>query len=176
MEHDVEHSHTEELSPEEAADRAAQKLEARLNALIRDPLLTHLRDMPQPWAKLKEAQQNKIIGAVEETARMVIREACHIIAQRGFDCLGVRLKDLAIKDGQIKGKYEATMNSDNVQLLADHENMVATIVLVDVAAFMQGEWAKADPDEPEIPLEGGGSAEEAAETAEDQRRAAGGRS
>ena len=160
---------TQEVSLEEAAEIAQERMEARLNALIRDPLLTHIRSLPTIWAKMKEKDQQSTITAIEETARMVIREACHIIAKRGFDSMGIRLKDFTVKDGHITGKFDASMGSDHVQLLADHASQAATIVFIDPAAFMNGEWAKADPDEPGLPLEG----EE--EDDDDQRRAAGGR-
>lgn len=159
---------TEPSEASKAAQAAAlDDLASKLNATVRDALLTHVRAMETPWSKLSESKQRDTISAIEKTARDVIRQTVEVVSQRGFDHIGIRLKDLQIKDGGIKGKYEASMTGDNVQLLADHENMAATIVLVDAAGFMHGEWAEADPDQPEIPL---GEAENDDEQEDDQRR------
>ncbi|KQT54589.1 hypothetical protein ASG43_03115 [Aureimonas sp. Leaf454] len=150
-------------------DEAEDKLAAELNAVVRDTLLTHIRSMQAPWAKLRQSEQQDTIAAIEQTARDVVRQSCETIARRGFDGLRIQLKDLNVKDGRIKGKFEAAMTGENVTLLAEHENSSAYVVLADPADFMQGAWAKADPDQPEIPLE---SPEDEGEEAEDDQRRA----
>lgn len=152
-----------------AAEAAAlDDLSSQLNATVRDALLIHLRAMRAVWPKLAESEQQDIISAVEKTARDVIRQTVEVVSQRGFDHIGIRLKDLQIKDGGIKGKFEASMVGDNVQLLAEHENMAATIVLTDAGSFMLGAWAEAEPDQPEMEL---GPDEDQDEQEDDQRRA-----
>lgn len=176
----MEHPETEqpdELVPEDLAERAIRE-GSDLNALVRDALLLHVRSLKAPWEKLSQSHQQDVINAIENTAREVIRRTCSTIAKRGFDSLGIQLKDLSIKDGRIKGKFEATMTGENVTLLAEHEDCSAIVVLAEPAAFMMGAWASADPDQPEIP--GVAEPETAASEAEadeeeqpddDQRRA-----
>lgn len=133
-------------------DDAAEKQAAELNAAVRDALLTHLRSQKAPWEKLKQSDQQDAINAIEQTAREVIRHAVDVVSSRGFDSMSIVLKDLNIKDGRIKGKFEAQMTGDNVTLLAEHENQRAMIVLAEAVDFMQGDPANADPDEPEMQM------------------------
>lgn len=132
----------------EAARRFAEET---LSGDLRDALLTHLRQLPKVWAKLSEREQSDIIYSVERLAEDYIRQAVAIIARRGFDVVPVVVKDIAIKGGELKGKFTAHAREDTILPLADHQEKGAVMVLTDVSDFI-GERApaKADPDQRSI--------------------------
>ena len=142
-------------------------IELSLNTLsgdVRDALLTHLRELPEVWAKLPEVKQQEKIDAVENMASDLVRRAVALVAASGFDTLPVKLLDFGVKGGTIKGKFESRALADHVLKLADHENVGAVLVLADVSDYLgQRAPAKPDPDEPTMFAEEPNAVEEEGE-------------
>lgn len=137
-----------------ALDAAAALAEETLTGDLRDVLLTHVRSMEDPWSKLSEQKQQDKIYAIERAAEDVVRRAVAIIAKRGFDTLPISVADFTVKGGEIKGKFGALVSEQNVVSLSDHQGKAALIVLTDAADFFgERAEAKADPDEPGLPIE-----------------------
>lgn len=134
-------------------DDAIKFAEETLSGDLRNTLLTHVRAMETPWSKLSESAQRDKIYAIERVAEDCVRQAVAIIARRGFDIIPVKIADFQVKGGTVKGKFEAIVTEANVVALSDHQAQSAIIVLTDAADFIgEKEEAKADPDEPGLPL------------------------
>lgn len=160
-------SETVDEATGEIVDDATDVALETLAGDIRDTLLTHVRSMQDPWSKLSEQKQQERIFAIESAARSLVRRAAFIIAGNGFDSIQVTLKDFAVKDGVIKGKFETVARQDTLVAVAGHANLPALIVLADAEDYMgQRAPARPDPDQPDIPLENpeGGQAGAADET------------
>lgn len=140
---------------DEKQEKAESFAAETLSGDVRDVVLTHIKALKKPWAKMSEADQVGTIDAIERMAEDIVRRAVSIIARRGFDCIPIKIADFTVKGGAIKGKFEAIVTESNVVSLADHQAHSAVMVLTDMSDFMgeKGE-AKADPDEPNLPLDG----------------------
>ena len=119
---------------------------------IRDFLLGHLRDMQKPWAQMSEREQNDKIYAATNAARSMIGGAVNLIAAHGFDKVHVLVGKFTVKDGSIKAEFTTTATDES--LISIRHAGSAVLVLADPAVF-EGERAaaKADPDEPELPVD-----------------------
>lgn len=131
---------------------------ATLTGDIRDMVLTHIRSMGDPWAKMGEAAQGEKIDAVERMAEDVVRRCTQLIARNGFDHVPIIISDFVVKGGEIKGKFEAMRTEAGMVALGDHQGRAALIILADHTAYF-GERAPAevDPDQPLMPLDGDGA-------------------
>jgi ElaB/YqjD/DUF883 family membrane-anchored ribosome-binding protein len=124
-----------------------------LSGDIRDTLLTHIRSMGNPWAKMSEQEQQDKIDACTQSARSLVRQASHIIGAKGFDSIGITIGKFASKDGVITAQFETVQTHDSLIKISDMQNRRSLLVLVDPDDY-DGERAPAEPDkdQPEMPL------------------------
>lgn len=151
-----------------------------LSGDVRDQFLDIIRGLDEPWTKLSEHQQKRIIQNVEKTSRDVVRGSVDIVAQTGFVHMLVTTGEWTVKDG-IKLKVNASGSVEDITKLAEHGGGSAILVFADAAAYFgQRAEAKADKDQPDLPMhdadgviqEGEGETEVAAETKPRRRRGA----
>ncbi|GJD72582.1 hypothetical protein [Methylobacterium goesingense] len=123
-----------------------------LSGDIRDQYLDILRGMDEPWTKLSEHQQKRIIGNVEKLSRDVVRGSVDIVAHTGFVHMLVTTGEWTVKDG-IKLKVAASGSVEDITKLAEHGGGSAILVFADAASYFgQRAEAKADKDQPDLPI------------------------
>lgn len=123
-----------------------------LSGDIRDQYLDILRGMDEPWTKLSEHQQKRIIGNVEKLSRDVVRGSVDIVAHTGFVHMLVTTGEWTVKDG-IKLKVAASGSVEDITKLAEHGGGSAILVFADAAEYFgQRAEAKADKDQPDLPI------------------------
>lgn len=140
-----------ETPMDDQTDEVAVQAE-KLMGEVRDALLTHIRDMKNPWPKLSENEQRQKVEAITRTARHCVTRSIGIAAKRGFDAIAVSVSDFTVKDGGIKLKATAHGSVENIALLASHPG-AAALVLVDAETFMGAEDVAVDLDAPELPID-----------------------
>lgn len=125
-----------------------------LSGDVRDALLTNLRSLEKPWAKLPEARQREIANALEQTAKHLIRNVVDVVSRRGFDAVPAVMGKFGVDGRSIKGTFEALAAEKALVALADHQGAMVQIVLADAQDFY-GERtpAKVDPDQPGLPID-----------------------
>lgn len=123
-----------------------------LSGDIRDQYLDILRGMDEPWTKLSEHQQKRIIGNIEKLSRDVVRGSVDIVAHTGFEYMLVTTGEWTVKDG-IKLKVNASGSVEDITKLAEHGGGSAVLVFADAGEYFgQRAEAKADKDQPDLPI------------------------
>jgi hypothetical protein len=124
-----------------------------LSGDIRDQFLDVLRGLDEPWTKLSEHQQKRAISNIEKLSRDVVRGSVDIVAQTGFVHMLVTTGEWTVKDG-IKLKVNASGSVEDITKLAEHGGGSAILVFADAAAYFgQRAEAKADKDQPDLPID-----------------------
>jgi hypothetical protein len=135
-----------EKSPEELASET-------LFGDVRDSLLTHVRSMETPWSKMSEQQQSDKIYAISKAAETVVRRAVAIIASNGQEPMFARIAKFTVKD-EIKAELVASSSVGNIEKIAENIGQPAIVIFASPEAYMgERSPAKADKDEPELPIE-----------------------
>jgi hypothetical protein len=117
---------------------------------VRDVLLTHYRSQTIPWGHLGEDEQGDKIEAFDKCARDVVRRAVAMLTTVKFPVLHVQIGKWTV-DKAIEMKVTAGSTVGNINLLAEHGNSGAVLVLAEAADYM-GERAPAKPDPNQRPL------------------------
>ena len=124
-----------------------------LSGDIRDQFLDVLRGLDEPWIKLSEHQQKRAISNIEKLSRDVVRGSVDIVAQTGFVHMLVTTGEWTVKDG-IKLKVNASGSVEDITKLAAHGGGSAILVFADAAAYFGARAeAKADKDQPDLPID-----------------------
>lgn len=124
-----------------------------LSGDIRDQFLDVLRGLDEPWIKLSEHQQKRAISNIEKLSRDVVRGSVDIVAQTGFVHMLVTTGEWTVKDG-IKLKVNASGSVEDITKLAEHGGGSAILVFADAAAYFGARAeAKADKDQPDLPID-----------------------
>lgn len=124
-----------------------------LSGDIRDQFLDVLRGLDEPWTKLSEHQQKRAISNIEKLSRDVVRGSVDIVAQTGFVHMLVTTGEWTVKDG-IKLKVNASGSVEDITKLAEHGGGSAILVFADAAAYFgERAEAKADKDQPDLPID-----------------------
>lgn len=124
-----------------------------LSGDIRDQFLDVLRGLDEPWTKLSEHQQKRAISNIEKLSRDVVRGFVDIVAQTGFEYMLVTTGEWTVKDG-IKLKVNASGSVEDITKLAEHGGGSAILVFADAAEYFGARAeAKADKDQPDLPID-----------------------
>lgn len=130
---------------------------------LRDALLTHVRSMETPWSKLSERQQADKIDAINRACESLTRKAVNLVANQGFQHVGIRLGKWSV-NGEVTLQVTGAGTADNIKKLADHGPGEAMLVLTEVGEYLgQRQAAKAEPDQPGLPIDGEDEGEEGGE-------------
>ncbi len=134
-----------------------------LSGDIRDQYLDLIRGMDEPWTKLSEAQQKRIISKVELISRNVVRGSVDIVAHTGFEHMLVTTGEWTVKDG-IKMKVSASGSVEDITKLAEHGGGSAILVFAEASDYF-GERApaQADKDQPDLRIDEDGVFQEETE-------------
>lgn len=156
---------TDQATPASERERSIEIGLETMAGDLRNAVLTYIRALGNPWAKMPETEQADVIDAIDRLSRDFVRRGTALIARNGFDAVPIVLADFTVKGRIVKGKFEATYGETSVIPLGDHQGKAALIVLADPDAFYgESSAALADPDEPQIPF-GDGDAADTAEAA-----------
>jgi S-DNA-T family DNA segregation ATPase FtsK/SpoIIIE len=90
--------------------------------------LKEIKQMPEPWPKLSEAQQNEIINRIEETCKEGAQLAVKVINARGAVAVPVELKDIRIHPA-IKITVTADKNDPEKHSLIDASGKTCLLIL-----------------------------------------------
>ncbi|WP_193378094.1 hypothetical protein [Sinorhizobium meliloti] len=152
------------MSEESTVDLASETLSGDL----RDVMLTHIRSMETPWSKMSESQQSNKIYAITNACETIVRRAVSIVASRGHDPVFARIAKFTVKD-EIKAELVAASSVANIEQIAENIGQPVIVIFANPDAFVgQRDEAKADPDQPALPIdddedEGPETTDEAAE-------------
>ncbi|MBU8540232.1 hypothetical protein [Falsiroseomonas tokyonensis] len=107
-----------------------------LVASVRSFLLDRLRDTQdaRPWNMRSEADQQRVIKAAEETARMLVREIVGIVAANSFRHVAGVLEQVTAKGG-FKVVIKVPKSAEAWADLGPFEGRPVTIVLADPQAY-----------------------------------------
>jgi len=120
---------------------------------LRDMIIGHFRMMEDPWSKLSERQQEDKIETATKAAEHAIRTIVNLIAQRGFTHVHGQLGKFTVDKG-IKLEVTAPSTAGNIERLAEHGKGNVLLVFAEPAQYFGARAeARADPDEPGLPLE-----------------------
>lgn len=106
-----------------------------------------LRQMPEPWSKIKEARQGQIIDEVREVVRTALREIVTKIAGNKYPAV---IGEVTGVNFAANGSVKFTIDSTSPRLhdLVDHVGKRAVLVLVDPEKMEEGIFdIKPDPDQ-----------------------------
>lgn len=120
---------------------------------IRDFLLSHLRDMQKPWAKMSQAEQRAKVELAEKAAENLVKTALEKIAGRGLPFMAITVGKFTCDGAEMKGTYTAYASDENLLRARHLSERRALFVLADPDLYFgERHAAKTDPDEPDLPL------------------------
>lgn len=120
---------------------------------VRDMLLTHIRSMETPWSKLSQRDQEYKIDACENAAKFLVSQTVMLLVKQDFPNLLVSVGKFTV-DKAVKIEAISASSVDNINKLAQHGKGAAMLILADPQEYFGTvEEAKADADEPELPME-----------------------
>lgn len=119
---------------------------------VRDTLLSHVRSIRVPWTMLGEDEQSDKINALTSCAQDLVRRSIAVVVDAGFPSLVVNVGSYKVDKG-VEVKILASPTVENITLLAQHGKGSAVLVLAEASAFFgERQSAKADKDQPDLPL------------------------
>lgn len=134
--------------------RSATKIELKAATMLGDmrgPILDQIRLLDQPWTKLKNHEQRKVVSAVEGICRDTIRQMVGLFSRIELPAVGITIGAMAAKDETLTVKISCEKSDDAALALLN--NPRATLVFVDEKTFMgEREAAKVDPDQVDLPF------------------------
>lgn len=127
----------------------------KLSTELMKKLLSLVRSKcDEPWEKMSETKQQKILDELEWMATGVIRECCQVVAVAGRIAIPVKLEKVMTNGTSIEAKITMPAHSDERQELFDAAGGAAFVVLGPDAKKYEGtsgDKPKAAPDQPAIP-------------------------
>lgn len=120
---------------------------------IRDVMLDRVKNLRKPWPQMSEYEQAEIIAGFDRVAKKLVRDAVRIVAAENQVEVSATLEQVAIKDG-IKATLTLSRHAQGRHELADAVGQEILIVVLDSERH-DGERAeaKADPDQPGLPID-----------------------
>jgi len=139
----IARAHEMDLPPSElSAELVGHDL---INACLKE-----LRDLPDVWRKLSEAQQNTVIMRLNDTVTEAVKGAVKIIAARKSVAIPVTLKQLNITTG-IKIVASVEKDSPHKHDLMDSEGKLCLLVLTPSDYNQGNDLITGDADQLELP-------------------------
>lgn len=114
----------------------------------RDMILKIIKDMEKPWKNMSQMEQTRKIEDVRGYAQNLIGKISMLIASDGRKVIGGAVEKVEFKDG-IKATIKCSSHDPLRHVLADAD-FVMMVVTTDYSG--EKEPAKADPDQPDLPL------------------------
>lgn len=100
-------------------------------------LVTEIKLLPKPWAKLSEAKQNDIIDRLRARVEHNVGMAVHLLSAQGRVVVAGDLEQLTIKDG-VKAVVKFGLSAPNLHELYDCAGKAVLVVVADAAAVTGG--------------------------------------
>jgi hypothetical protein len=126
---------------------------AHLAAALLRMMLEELKLAQKLWTWHSEAEQQQVIDRLRYGVDAAVNVCVHEIANLGFASLGVSIEGLNVKED---AKLTCTLSKHDpaIQALLARVGGAAVLVLIDPEAYRVGiEKIKAEPDQPQLPLE-----------------------
>jgi hypothetical protein len=127
------------------ADEEAELNTETLRGDIRDRLLTEFKHIPNPWPKMSEAEQERLISRAFDIAGELVRKAVDLVAERGLPALPIEVGKITIDGGACKGTFECYADDENLLRIRHLQGKRAMFVLASPDAF-NGERKPAEAD------------------------------
>lgn len=106
----------------------------------------HLKTLSKPWIDLKEAEQQRVLGAVQADCRKAVQDAVDLIASNARLTFQASVDQVVFKDG-VKAVLSLA-KGDWAHSLADAEGGYVTIVIEERSKLLQeGDALKVDKDQ-----------------------------
>jgi phosphohistidine swiveling domain-containing protein len=106
----------------------------------------HLKTLAKPWIELKEHEQLRVLGTVNNDCREAVRDAIDIIASNGRLTFTAAVDQVVFKDG-VKAVLTLAKTPE-AHSLADAEGSYVTIVIEERSKLLQeGDALKVDKDQ-----------------------------
>lgn len=123
---------------------------------VRDVLLNIVRGMEAPWSKLSERDQEWRINAIDKAAEKVVRGSVRIVANQGFPHVEVLVSNKGkFGGGQLEMTLTANFTVENATKLSEYGVGSAILVLAEPGEFFgERRIARAQPDQPGLPIDG----------------------
>ena len=146
------------------SEHLAQALDLDLNQIggvITSFLVDRIRTLPKVWEQMTEYEQTSIIDDAQHASRALVTRTVNAIAADGQPSIPVIVGKVTNDAKQIKADVTLNTHADLRHELFDAAGSSARLVVTDVEKYMGGELPEPDPDEPELPVDGGGQQEAA---------------
>ena len=145
-----------DIDLDEGADLGTIDTTDTLMGDIRDAMLTRFRVQKKTWHMMVEDERNDLVSGMELAAKDIVRRVVRMVTDYPFQRCVVSLGEVKI-GGQkgIEAKISAQNTTEARDVLGAHVGMMATLVMVDSAAFM-GERAPVEVTPDQAPLPFGG--------------------
>lgn len=135
-------------------EQALELAKETLTGDIRDFLLDEIRNLQKPWERMTEDEQSELIDRTSRRVETTTNEAVKIVAANGFPVFQVELVEVKGKGG-ITGQFKAPFNPESWLALGEAQGGVIQIIPGNLNLFEgQRVEAVADPDQPELKLDG----------------------
>lgn len=137
-----------------AKEAGMQPSEIAHTLLTRDLVevaLSEIKKLKQPWAKLKEKQQDEIIESLNASTISAVTNAVAIIASRAAASIPITIKNIGV-DNMLKVVGEVRGDTPHRHALVDSVKNVCLLVLApnDYAEALDSN--KSEKDQPDLPL------------------------
>ena len=116
-----------------------------LGSLIK-ATMKHIKTLSKPWGEMKEMEQRRVLGYVQEDCQVAARDAIDVIASNARLTFPAHVEQVVFKDG-VKAVLTLAKTPE-AHSLADAEGSMVTIVIEDRSRLLQeGDALHVDKDQ-----------------------------
>jgi hypothetical protein len=117
---------------------------------VRDSLLAWFKAQPKAWGLMNEAEQRDLADAADRHSRVLVKEACKIIAAGERPCIVATLVEYKEKDG-VEAKLKLPSRGEVISALHEACGREVLVVTSGAEEFLdEGGPAEIEADQPEL--------------------------